>query len=164
MLEIKEDSTESLIARVRGGDVSAEMALYLRFFDPVYRYARLLAPDDESAERLTNDAFTHAVVALPTAPVTDGKALRAWLLRLVRESATPADGSTAAPASDDELAALVVQLPAGERDVVALRYGVGCDDEEIATVLRASVARARELHAGALDSLRRGLRPAVAVA
>ena len=164
MVTFTEETTESLVARVRRGDPAAEAALYLRFFDPVYRYAHVMSGDAAEAEAITNDVFTRAVALLRNVRFIRVRRVRAWLLRLTRDVASAYTASDVRPAAGDELATLVHGLPGDERHVVALRYGIGCDDEEIATVLRASVERARQLQARALGTLRERLAPSPATA
>lgn len=121
-------------------------------FDVAYR----LLDDVDAAEDAALDAMTEA--GLQWEKVGQLAYREAWVMRAAANAAIAKARTSAAPATSDENAALrsavldaVLRLPQRERDVLALRYVGGLDDETVAACLDMSVDSVKRhmLHASA---------------
>lgn len=152
---------------------------YLQLRDPIFHYVRRFATDDEEAADLTAKTFEQALRKLPSYR-GGGDALAAWLFRIARSRAIdatrrrrplyPLDLIKAEhhPQSEHgrpepellrqeekrELAEHVQQLPALQRECLALRYGAGLSAREIGAVIGKSEAATQKLISRSLDRLR----------
>jgi RNA polymerase sigma-70 factor (ECF subfamily) len=181
-IEQEDADTGRLVARLQAGERDSFNTLYLRYFDRVYAYLSIALQDAHEAEDATQEVFIRVMQALPgyerrTVP------FRAWLFRIVRNDAinrirqrrrlTPEDpdevvrmtertGDMPAPDSldwldDQQMLALIEQLPLAQRQVIVLRYMLELRAVEIATVLDRSPEAIRQLHQRAMRFLRQRL-------
>ena len=58
-------SDADLVARARVGEAEAFGQLYLRYFDPIFRYVRTRLPEAPDAEDMAETVFLRAFQALP---------------------------------------------------------------------------------------------------
>jgi RNA polymerase sigma-70 factor, ECF subfamily len=74
---------EETLARARAGDQEAIVAIYHRYFDPVYQFCRLRVGDRQSVQDLTSEVFVRFIRALKhdKAPHTS---LRGWIFKVAR--------------------------------------------------------------------------------
>lgn len=163
-------------AGVRAADETFE-ALFLLHRDTVLRYLRSFSPDDDEVLDLVAITFERALIALrgpglPELPLP-------WLLRVARNAAIDRSrrGRTRhvvlgmlgrlprqeAPGpethvlgreSDDSFRRTLAQLPAAQRDVLALRYGADLSVREVAQTLGKSEASVHKLITRGLGRLR----------
>jgi len=176
--ELEDIDTARLVARIQAGDDEAFTILYMRYFDRVHSYLRLLyrrAPESEDASQQVFVKVLDAVRGWDRSPRT----FRPWLFAVARNHALdhlrnlgreePAEvealisNEAAAPQehiaalgwiSDRDLHMLVDRLPLAQRQVLFLRYVVGFSTEEVADVLGQSTAAVHKHHARALKFLR----------
>lgn len=168
-----------LVTRFQSGDTQAFTALYIRYFDRVYAYARVLFRGNEhEAEDITQQVFVKAFEALPRY-TQRGRPFRSWLFTIVRNRALmelktrgrsePAEPEVIdeqrghelphnPPASldwltDRELVMFVDRLPLSQRQVLVLKYGLDLPAKEIAQVLGRSYVDVRQLEYRALRYL-----------
>ena len=168
-----------LVTRFQSGDQEAFTALYLRYFDRVYTYARVLFRDDEhEAEDIAQQVFVRAFEALPRYEQR-GRPFRSWLFTIVRNLALTelqvrgrselmepsiiaeqqedeAPGSAAPVLSwliDRELVMFVERLPLAQRQVLVLKYMLDLPAKEIAHILERSYVDVRMLEHRALRFL-----------
>jgi RNA polymerase sigma-70 factor (ECF subfamily) len=172
-----------LITRFQAGDRDVFADLYLRYFDRVYRYLRVVLRSPEAAEDATQQIFMRLLTALPDYE-RRRQPFRAWLFTIVRNHAITElnkqrrldvidphelDRSRELaeveaeelPAldwlTDRELILFVERLPLAQRQVLTLRFLVGLSNEEIASVLGRSDADVRTLQSRGLRFLRERL-------
>lgn len=74
---------DDTLTRARAGDEAAIVAIYQRYFDPVYQFCRLRVADQQTAQDLTSEVFVRFIKALKheTAPQVS---LRGWIFRVAR--------------------------------------------------------------------------------
>jgi RNA polymerase sigma-70 factor (ECF subfamily) len=74
---------DDALTRARAGDEAAIVAIYQRYFDPVYQFCRLRVADQQTAQDLTSEVFVRFIKALKheTAPQVS---LRGWIFRVAR--------------------------------------------------------------------------------
>jgi RNA polymerase sigma-70 factor (ECF subfamily) len=172
--------TARLVARVQSGDGDAFALLYLRYFDRVYNYLRLMLASAHDAEDVAQQVFVRVLEALPRYERRP-QPFRAWLFTVARNHALnelrdtrrvePAGVELAQAELDDtdgasdELRALewisdrdlqvfIARLPLAQRQVLFLRYVVGLSSTETAAVLEQSVDGVRKHHSRAMRFLR----------
>jgi RNA polymerase sigma-70 factor (ECF subfamily) len=181
---VEDRDTALLVARFQAGDREAMAALYLRYFERVYGYARLLLRDRDRAETVAQQVFLRVIEALPRYRDT-GKPFRSWLFRIARNCAIdeldearrvelrdPAalaaeiEGMTngesiAVPSigwiTDDELMLFIERLPLAQRQILMLSYMLDLDNAEIGRVLGHSPDTVRRYKNRALAFLRKRL-------
>jgi RNA polymerase sigma-70 factor (ECF subfamily) len=168
-----------LVTRFQAGDEDAFAKLYLRYFDRVYAYLRVIfreTPDE--TEDVTQQVFLRAFEALPRYEQR-GQPFRAWLFTVARNRALTRLGqlgrdepveprvlderrdvaaaeeavSALSWLSDRELVMFVDRLPLPQRQVLALRYLLDLPTKEIARMLGRTVADVRMLEHRALRFL-----------
>jgi len=164
-----------LVVRFQQRDQAAFVALYERYADDVCGYARSIVGGHEDAEDVTHEVFLRALQGLSTYERRETP-FRAWLLTVTRNVALRrrAEQARCEPVADDELfdrmvepavfetqaaeggelAALVAELPAAQRQVVVLRFLADLSPAETATVLDRSPEAVRQLQCRALRTLR----------
>ena len=138
-------------------------ALYRAARDDVFAYVATLLRDRGAAEDVTALAFERAYRRRSGFDVRRGSP-RAWLFGIARNAALDElrrRGRTAAlitepVAEDDEMdralrraavRAAVAELPARDRELIALKFHAGLDNAELAAVLGVSVSAAgTQLH------------------
>jgi RNA polymerase sigma-70 factor (ECF subfamily) len=172
--------TDRLVVRCQAGDKDAMSQLYLRHFDAVYRYARMMMRDAHEAEDVSQQVFMRVLGKISTYERRPGVPFRAWLVRVARSviidtlrrtpqpspqdpveiaelTEAPVSGEHVASAlrvvSDSDLAVLIRRLPSGQRDVIALRFLLDLSTEEIATVTGRTNQAVRQLQSRALRAL-----------
>jgi RNA polymerase sigma-70 factor (ECF subfamily) len=172
-----------LVVSFQAGDSEAFSSLYMRYFDRVYSYLRVMLKDAHEAEDGTQQVFTKVFEALPHYEVRE-KPLRAWLFTVVRNHAmdelrkqgrVELEGQEEidrllsrgvpeeleAPAvgwiSDRDLLLFVERLPLAQRQVLMLRYMMDMSNREVAEILDRSPSEVRVLHHRAVSFLRERL-------
>jgi RNA polymerase sigma-70 factor (ECF subfamily) len=171
--------TNRLILQYQGGDQCALETLYMRYFERVYGYARLLLRSFHDAEDAAQQVFANVLEALPRYEIRPDQPFRFWLFRITRntslkalersgrlhlEDADELEQRMARPApdsnhqimdwlSDSDLAILVERLPVAQRQCLVLRYALELTTDEIARVLDRSPQAVRLLQHRALRAL-----------
>jgi RNA polymerase sigma-70 factor (ECF subfamily) len=79
--------TDRLIARIQGGDRDAFALLYVRYFDRVYSYLRLVLQRAHDAEDATQHVFARVIERLPAYDLGARQPFRAWLFTIARNHA-----------------------------------------------------------------------------
>jgi RNA polymerase sigma-70 factor (ECF subfamily) len=172
----EDDETERLILRVHGGDYDAFGELYLRYFDQIYGYQRLLLRDAAEAEDAAQDVFIRAFEALPRYEIRAGLPFRLWLFRIARnhainclkraarlqveepeaiarrqrDEATERDLQALSWVTDAELVMLIERLPLAQRQVLTLQFLLGMPTNEIAGLLQRTPEAVRQLRRRAM--------------
>ena len=172
--EIAEDE---LMLRART-DRDAFAELYVRHRDTVFRYLRARCGDDDTALDLAAVTFEHALKAIGRYTTRGGGAL-AWLLRIARNAAVddarrrrrrwvlpvrstdewpalarPTEEAVIAADEGDHLRRLLAELPAIQRDAIALRFGAGMTAREIGGVIGKSEEATQKLIVRAVARLK----------
>jgi RNA polymerase sigma-70 factor, ECF subfamily len=171
--------TNRLVLRYQGGDQCALEDLYMRYFERVYGYSRLLLHSFHEAEDVAQQVFASVMEALPRYEVRPEQPFRFWLFRITRNTALTtlkrssrmqleeadeldqriersAPGSAELSVdwlSDSDLAILVERLPLAQRQTLVLRYALDLSTEEIASVLDRTPRAVRLLQHRALRTL-----------
>src|SRR6478672_6074140 len=172
-----DDSDEALMARVARGDERAFQLLSRRHLPAMLGLARRVLGNAAEAEDVAQEAFmrvwTHAPRWQPLAQ------FRTWLTRIVinlcldrkRRVAwvelerageivdqSPGVGDKAEDAERERmLAAAIEKLPARQRSAIALTYGDGMSNTQVAEILDTSVSAVETLLVRAKQNLRRAL-------
>jgi RNA polymerase sigma-70 factor (ECF subfamily) len=169
-----------LAARIQAGDRDAFAVLYMRYFDRVYGYLRLLFRDAHAAEDAAQQVFLKALEHIASYEPAMGP-FRGWLFVIARNNALnqlshlarttasadverlreahdepepPASLSALEWVTDRDLFMFVERLPLVQRQVLFLRYVVGLSMADIAGLLDQTPQAARQHHARALRFLR----------
>jgi RNA polymerase sigma-70 factor (ECF subfamily) len=172
--------TARLVTRIQAGDSDGFAVLYMRYFDRVYGYLRMVLRNPADAEDATQQVFLDAMQSLPSFEYR-GRPVRAWLFTLARNRALSQlrqEGRielVEAPelrrlgdqrgeqelaehvlswVSDRELQVFIERLPLGQRQVLALTYLLDLSLEEAAQVLGRSPEAVRKQRSRALAFLR----------
>jgi RNA polymerase sigma-70 factor (ECF subfamily) len=175
--------TARLVTRLQSGERELFSPLYLRYFDRVYNYLRLILNDAHEAEDATQQVFIKVLEALPGYE-RRGQPFRAWLFRIARNHAIgvlrrtrrvdlvePRElESFAEPerqlapelralswVSDGELLMLIERLPLAQRQVLLMRYLADLSVDDVAAVLGRTPTAVRKLQARSLAFLRERL-------
>src|SRR5262245_14324056 len=131
--------------RLAAGDAAAFARLYDAFAPALFRTACRLLDNPADAEDAVHDVFVAVAKARARLPAV--AAPRAYLFAALRHAAgrrrrrppagpLPADLATAPPPEpDDELERALARLPAGQREVLALKIDGGLTFAELAAVL-----------------------------
>ena len=83
--QAREDAdTNRLLARAQAGDEGAFASVYMRYFDRLYRYLRLVLRDRHEAEDATKQVFVAALEKLPSYTIDRERPFRAWLFGIAR--------------------------------------------------------------------------------
>lgn len=172
-----DDSDEALMARVARGDEPAFRALSRRHLPAMLGLARRILGNAADAEDVAQEAmlrvWTHAPRWQPLA------AFRTWLTRVVvnlcldrkrraawvnldaaGEIADPAPGATEQAESNERerrLNAAIAELPDRQRAAIALTYGDGMSNAQVAEILDTSVSAVETLLVRGKQNLRRAL-------
>jgi RNA polymerase sigma-70 factor (ECF subfamily) len=163
-------SDDALVAAANRGDEGAFCALYYRYRDWAGRLARRFTGNDEDALDVLQETFAYLFRKFPgfhlTASMTTflypvvrnlSIAHRRKRGRLVLNEEVLDAAPAPAIAGDDprqELAAVVAALPAGQRQVVLMRFVDGMSLEEIALALSIPTGTVKSRLHHALQSLR----------
>ncbi len=169
---------EATAARARS-DREAFGALYVAHRETVFRYLRARCGSDDDALDLTGVTFERALAAIPRY-ASRGGGVVAWLLRIARnavidqerrrrplipqwkapEHASPDPTPEEASINAEERRTLrehLAQLPAVQRDALALRYAAGLTASEIGAVIGKSEEATQKLMSRAIARLKEGL-------
>ncbi len=151
------------VARAKQGDRAAMRFLYLRYADNVYGYARSIVQNDHDAEDVVQQVFTRVLTAIETYELRSVP-FSAWLLRIAHNlaidcvrrrrplvddvDATLVDSGAHLEASHqrDVLRDALAELPAVQREIIALRHLAGFSPGEIADRLGRSEDSIHGLH------------------
>jgi RNA polymerase sigma-70 factor (ECF subfamily) len=178
-LEREDQDTARLVMRIQAGDRVGFAMLYMRSFDRVYSYLRLLLRDADVAEDAVQQVFVKLLEELAGYQAR-GRPFRAWLFVLVRNHAlnelrasrrlevvAPQRLIESEPASEDlhlagafdwitdrELVMFVERLPLAQRQVLLLRYLIDLPFRDIAELLDRTPEDVRSLHKRALGVVR----------
>jgi RNA polymerase sigma factor (sigma-70 family) len=183
---VAEEQEISLIARAMRRDSEAFTALYNRYFERIYRYARLRLDSLPDAEDVTHGVFLNAWRAIDRFSPKHEASFAAWLFRLAHNAIvdryrhmqdtlsleeTPSMLIPDEPIADPELNLewrLTLQelhqalqtLTDEQREVVLLRFVEGLSAREVGDILGKQEGTVRGMQFRALEALRRTLTPA----
>ena len=172
-----DDSDEALMARVAHGDERAFRTLAARHLPAMLGLARRILGNAADAEDVAQEAmlrvWTHAPRWQPLAlfrtwltRVTvnlclDRKRRAPWVeLEAAGELADPAPGAGERAERDEReklVAAAIANLPPRQRAAIALTYGEGMSNAQVADILGASVSAVETLLVRGKQNLRRAL-------
>ncbi|MDX6633580.1 MAG: hypothetical protein QOG26_1585 [Solirubrobacterales bacterium] len=178
--ESEDIDSARLITQFQGGDRGAYYDLYMRYFDRVYSYLRMVLKDNKEAEDATQQVFLEAIDELRNFDMHSPRAVRAWLFAVVRDHALrrlreeadveirehvePSAADAAAddlPAlssldwvSDKDLGFLIERLPAVQRQALLLHYQLDLNAAEIGEILGHTPEEVRRLQSLATSDLR----------
>ena len=177
-LAAEDRSSAALVARFQRGDEEAFSALYLRYFDRIYAYLRVILTDLASTEDATQQVFVKLYEALPRYE-DRGQPFRAFLFVIARNHAInelrqrrrldpvdpveidryrePVEAAAEAQlpwVSDRELLALIERLPVAQRQVLVLRFMLDLSHAQIAQILERNPEDVRALLYRALSFMR----------
>lgn len=160
-LQAEDVDSQRLVAAVQGGDRDAFAELYMRYFDRVYSYMRVVVRDAHEAEEATQQVFLNVLTAIPRYSY-ERAPFRAWVFAIARNEAItvlrkqgrlepmdptaidsrrerPADEEASLAAlrwvSDRELVMLIERLPLPQRQALMLRYMLDLSTGEIARIM-----------------------------
>jgi RNA polymerase sigma factor (sigma-70 family) len=182
MLEAGRDATvapqaadEVLFSRLRAGDEAALSALYRRYVQSIYRFVLGQVRDHDAAEDLTSDTFARMLRGMEG--YRGEASFKNWLYQIARNAVRNhrrsasyrlnvplnptlvADEPELEPveARDAEarVTAMLAPLPPRYRQVLELRFLMGCSLQETADRLAITVANAKVLQLRALQKLGR---------
>jgi RNA polymerase sigma-70 factor, ECF subfamily len=173
-------SESELIERARRFDLSALAEIYDRYSPGIYRYALHLLGDPQQAEDCTADTFTRYLQAVRGEGGPQGH-LQAYLYRIAHNQITDVyrrQPPPPLPLFDDlpgagpepiqtvidriekeQVRAALVRLTPEQRQVIALKYLEGWENEMVALALGKPVGTIKSLQHRAIDALRRMLLP-----
>ena len=174
----QEHSAVALQGRDRAQQEAADLAgLFEQYYDRIARYIAVRIGNRDAAEDMAGEVFLRAVesvdsLAKPDVPV------QAWLFRVAhnlvvdhyrRNSRRPTvaidDAMEIAGATDlvgevelrmdmERVSAVIVQLNAGQQEVIALRFMGGLSAEEAGAVMGRTSGAIQELQRTALKAIR----------
>jgi RNA polymerase sigma-70 factor (ECF subfamily) len=175
--QIEEDAdTARVITQIQAGHSDEFETIYLRYFDRVYSYLRVVLGDAHEAEDATQQVFMKVLEALPGYE-RRSQPFRAWLFVIARNYAIgqveklrrtdvvepeelnrrrepvgrePADPRVVDWISDRELLLFIERLPLPQRQVLMLRYMMDLSNVEIAEILERTANDVAVLHHRAL--------------
>jgi RNA polymerase sigma-70 factor (ECF subfamily) len=170
------ESEEQRLVEQAGRDAGAFAALYDRYVDRIYAYARRQTADEALAQDVTSATFEKALRHIRRYR-PQGKSFCAWLYRIARNEAIsqqrkgrllttlfgrPAGGPTVEQAVQERegqaaLQAGLARLAPGDRELIGLRFFEELTSEEVAEVLGISRANVYLRLHRALGRLRQAL-------
>jgi RNA polymerase sigma-70 factor (ECF subfamily) len=181
-LATEDRGSAALVVRFQRGDEDAFSALYLRYFDRIYAYMRVVLTDNHSAEDATQQVFIKLYEALPRYE-DRGHPFRAFLFVVARNHAVselrrrqrldPVDPveidrhrepledtavSNLPWVSDRELLNLIERLPLAQRQVLVLRFMLDLTHAQIGQILERNPEDVRALLYRALGFMRTRLK------
>jgi len=185
--QLEDADTARLVTRIQAGDRDAFAILYTRYFDRVYAYLKAVLRGSQAVEDTTQQVFLDVLACLPRyqrergafrawlftiarnqainvlrahgrtetmAPETISRHVDAQPAHAVEQ---PRSASVFDRISDRELQLFVERLPAGQRQVLLLRYMLDLSTAEIAQVLGQTPEAVRQQQSRALAFLRERL-------
>lgn len=168
----------TLVDEAANGNFSAFGQLYEMFLDKIYRYAYYQVKDRMTAEDITEAVFVKAWKQIATCKGR-GATFSSWLYRIAHNQTVDTLKSHKAIQTIDledisnldspdfnvdmrdeaeELAGLIAELPAGQRQVLILKFIEGLNNTEISHILNKSERAIRVLQMRALSRMREKLR------
>ena len=151
---------DSLVAKLRGGDMEAAEQLVRRHREPLVRYLVRLCRNEQLAEELHQQTWLSVLEHIGKFDATAGGGFKAWLfriatnkandywrssgreraakegLKLVTDQEAPEAGAgLAATEQQEKLKAAIDQLPEAQKQVLLLRYYSNLKFVEIAQML-----------------------------
>jgi RNA polymerase sigma-70 factor (ECF subfamily) len=172
--------TARLVTRIQAGEAELFSELYLRYFDRVYSYLRVLLRDQHEAEDVAQQVYVEVFSGLPDYEYRR-QPFRAWLFSIARnrgidslrrrnrlEVTDPSElrenGNEARDNDDDlralgwivdqDLVFLIERLPLAQRQVLMLTEMLGMSVNEVCEVLDRKPADVRTLKSRGLRFLR----------
>jgi RNA polymerase sigma-70 factor, ECF subfamily len=169
------------VLQAQAGDDDAVGELYLRHYESLYSYVKVLVRDAHEAEDVVQDVLARILRVLPTYEVCPDQPFRLLLYQIARnrsidlfrkrqrvdlkpapalerEREAEGVGDEAAIVerlSDTELAADLRRLPEKQLQVLLLRYMLDFTPNEVAEVVGTTVEGARALQYRGLQQLRK---------
>jgi RNA polymerase sigma-70 factor (ECF subfamily) len=181
--ETEDAASDRLVARFQAGDRDAFTELYIRYFDRIYKYLRIILRSQHDAEDAAQQVFLKALDALPRYERRD-RPFRSWLFVVARNHAldelarrartepvapfelerahdAPAPDGDALDSlewlSDRDVVIFIERLPLLQRQVLVLRFLLELNSAEIAAVLGTTPDTVRNQQARAMRFLRERL-------
>jgi RNA polymerase sigma-70 factor (ECF subfamily) len=173
-------SEKQLIERARRFEEDALTEIYTRYSQGVYRYALHLLGDTRLAEDCTADTFLRFLQAIKFGGGPQDH-LQAYLYRITHNhitdsyrrqpppplalldtDASPDDGPNVLAEErimQQRIRAALNDLTPDQRQVIALKYLEGWENEAVAVILQKSVGTIKSLQHRAIEALRRKLLP-----
>lgn len=180
--QAEDADTARLVTRLQAGESEVFSELYMRYFDRIYGYLRVLLRDRDEAEDVTQQVFL-AVFEQIGSYERRAQPFRAWLFTIMRNKAftllrknqrwVAADPDEVSRIreengndvhdedlhaldwiSDRDLLMFVERLPIAQRQVLLLRYMLDLSDSQVAEVLGRSREDVRALQYRATKFLR----------
>jgi RNA polymerase sigma-70 factor, ECF subfamily len=174
-------SEQDLLSSAQAFDLDTLAAIYDRYSPGIYRYAWRLLGDDCLAEDCVADTFSRFLKAL-RAGLGPHDHLQAYLYRVAhnwitdhyrRQPPPPLDLDESLRASDlahpealldarleqEQIRLALRALTPDQRQVIALRFVEGWENDEVAQALQKPVGAVKSLQHRALQALRRLLQP-----
>lgn len=168
---------EDILARARTGNEEAIVAIYHRYYDPIYQFCRLRVGDTQTAQDLTSEVFVRFIRSFKqeTAPHTS---LRGWIFRVARnliydhygrEQELPVDTLDQWLAADQDTAPEVQairnlqverarqaigMLAPAQQEVLLLRFDQQLSLQETADIMDKKVNAIKALQFRAVNTLR----------
>ena len=176
------DDIESaeLVVRCQAGEESAMRDIYLRYFDAIYAYTRSALRNRHEAEDVTQQVFVRAFRALPRYEARSPASFRAWLFRIARNAVVdsirkgrrvlleePARMALRGDTGEDDqwesaipfgevggISVMLTNLPAAQREALALRFVLDLSLEEVAKAVGRTPDAVRQLQSRGLRTLK----------
>lgn len=170
--------TARIVACVQAGEKERFGDLYTRYFTRVFGYMRLLLRSTQDAEDATQEVFVRALEGLPKYERRKVP-FRAWLFTIGRnyaisqlrkehdvaldpeeldrrreENGLGLDLDAMRAASNRDFLILIERLPVAQRQVMALRFMLDLNSNEIATITGREPGAVRALHHRAMQALK----------
>jgi RNA polymerase sigma-70 factor (ECF subfamily) len=157
----EDTDTARVITQIQGGNQDAFAIVYMRYFDRVYSYLKVVLGDDAHAvEEAVQEVFVRVLAALPRYERRE-QPFRAWLFTIARNHVLsqlqkqgrvdPTDPSVLDSwregeqdsgglgsldwITDRELLLFIERLPLLQRQVLVLRFLIGFGHREVAAIL-----------------------------
>lgn len=170
---LQAEADEALLTRIRAGDEAALSTLYRRYVQAIYRFVLGQVRDHDLAEDLTSDSFARMLRGLES--YRGEASFKNWLYQIARNAVRnhrrsasyrlnvplsptlaaeePAAEPAATGDAEERVAAMLAPLPPRYRQVLELRFLMGCSLQETADRLTTTVANAKVLQLRALQKL-----------
>jgi RNA polymerase sigma-70 factor (ECF subfamily) len=179
MTKENDEPTKAIIARARAGEEAALIELYEWYKPRVYRFLYYRLRDKHAAEDLTTEVFLRMLQNLPSFQF-QGTPFQAWLFQIARNLVVddfrkqsirnhdPLDEALEANEAPPEeitqgrmlkagLQDALLELTAGQLDVITLRFIAGQSIADVAQALDKSESAVKSLQARGLKTLEQRL-------